>query len=396
MIKTLIRILICVVIFLGVLWIGGSSWNDFKRGTQMKDPAEVYDPVIEKLPDLDIPDMNNPEDVITTADHSDKVDNDTTESTTDDGIGTIEYNTENTTIDDTTIDDNTEVADNNTEITTESTTQKDAKAKVSLDTIITIDDKSIDMSKHITLDILDWLAINYHTGVNISFKHKNVENNTTQTIANANFTEEQIYDDKLETKEELECLISTINVVKELPKYEDYDRTTYEKPVKSYKLNGHSINRNDYAWKTSKWFDGEAFTYMCPYTGTIIKDSDDKKDDYDFGNLDYDHIVPLKSTYLRGAKEWSAEKQNEYAYDQWVGVDVLNSANRSKSDKGPTEYLPDINIEDYCFSWLLICSKYGLSMTEDEIQVCRDNIEIALENGDEITHLGGFYDESKQ
>ena len=148
MIKTLIRIIICVIIFLGVLWIGGSSWNDFKRGTQMKDPAEVYDPVIEKLPDLDIPDMNNPEDVITTADHSDKVDNDTTESTTDNGIGTIEYNTE-----DTTINDNTEVADNNTEITTESTTQKDAKAKVSLDTIITIDDKSIDMSKHITLDI---------------------------------------------------------------------------------------------------------------------------------------------------------------------------------------------------------------------------------------------------
>ena len=131
---------------------------------------------------------------------------------------------------------------------------------------------------------------------------------------------------------------------------------------------------------------------MCPYTGTIIQDMDDNKQDNDFGNLDYDHIVPLKSTYLRGAKDWTDEQKNEYAYDQWVGVDVLNSANRSKSDKGPCEYLPDINVEDYCYSWLMICSKYNLSMTQEEIDICVNNITIALENGEEVTFLGGSYE----
>lgn len=112
------------------------------------------------------------------------------------------------------------------------------------------------------------------------------------------------------------------------------------------------------------------FTYTCPYTGKVITDLDDKKEDQDFGNLDYNHIVSL-SVVERSCPDWWTEKEkNAYAYNQLVGVNVLNSANRSKSDKGPTDWLPDINRGIYCYSWLVICQKYNLSMTKDEIQLC--------------------------
>ena len=461
--KTLIRIIVVVLIFLAVLWIGGSSWDDFKRKTEMKDPIETLSPIAEKAGvDVDIPDMNNPDDVITDPGKPDLFgggdNNGGTEKDT--GIGVIDYAKEEDSIikakeengdntdtsedeitkpdisitgkntDEQETDNSTDKSDKQTsedtketsdtkEATSEGETTKETtdktedatiekkKVSASVNTTIFMNDSSIDLSKATTLNVLDWLSINYKTGISVSFLHKdepattnasnnqNNNQNTSTAQASVKPSSEDIYT-TLNNTDDLNKLVSSIKTVKELPEKVDYDRVSFEKPVKSYKLNGHSYNRNDYAWKTSKWFNGEDFTYMCPYTGTIIKDGDDGKDDYDFSSLDFDHICPLKSIYLRGADKWTQEQQNAYAYDQWVGVDVLNSANRSKSDKGPAEWLPDINIEDYCYSWLCICSKYNLVMTEEEIQICRDNIEIALENGDEITHLGGFYDESKQ
>lgn len=203
------------------------------------------------------------------------------------------------------------------------------------------------------------------------------------------------YNDVLTDLEELDNLVSSITVVDELPVIEGYNRDDFEKPVKSYKLNGHKINRNDYAWKTSPWFNSTDWTYTCPYTGTIITDvyGSDKKEDYDFGALDYDHLIALGSTWERGSYQWTNEERNAYAYDQWVGVDVLYSANRSKSDKGPLEYLPDINVEDYCYSWLLISSKYDLVMTDEEMDLCVGIITDAYNRGETVEHLCGHYEE---
>ena len=386
MIKRLIRIIIVGLLFLGVLWIGGYNWVSFKSAIGFKDPAQTYQPLIESLDNhIDLPDVP-----------------------TDDGssIDDVSFTTEETTISGSSGDTDITTSDND-EITTENpiniTTEEDQDiAKAEMQTTISINGHTFDMSNHTTISLLDWLTINYSTNAEIAINHK-TDSTTTSTSTTTEVTTETTtvatddvkYNDILANKDDLNTLIASIKTVDKLPKYDDYDRTTYEKPVQSYKLNGHKVNRNDYAWKTSEWFDSDKFTYTCPYTGTVFKDADDGKEDYDFSNLDYDHIVPLKSTYLRGAKEWSTEKQNEYAYNQWVGVDVLNSANRSKSDKGPAEYLPDINIEDYCYSWLLICSKYDLCMTKEEIEICRTNIEIALDNGDEVKHMGGSYEQNE-
>lgn len=40
----------------------------------------------------------------------------------------------------------------------------------------------------------------------------------------------------------------------------------------------------------------------------------------------------------------------------------------------------------------MICSKYNLSMTQEEIDIRVNNITIALENGEEVTFLGGSYE----
>lgn len=74
-----------------------------------------------------------------------------------------------------------------------------------------------------------------------------------------------------------------------------------------------------------------------------------------------------------------------------MGVDVLNSANRSKADKGPAEWLPDVNRGSYCYSWLVICQKYNLSMTQEEIDICNSEINKAIANGEKVEFMGGSY-----
>lgn len=235
----------------------------------------------------------------------------------------------------------------------------------------TINGKDVELSKDSAVSFIQWLQNNLKPSDST---------NTDQSNTNSNINDTDI-----------QSLSSSINVIQSAPKYTDYDRTAFEKPVPTYNLNGTKVNRNDYAWKTSPYLNEADFTYTCPYTGKVITDMDDKKEDHDFGNLDYDHIVPLNFAYSRGARDWTEEQKNAYAYDQFVGVDVLNSANRSKGDKGPAEWLPDINRGSYCYSFMVICQKYNLSLTEEEIKICTDEIAKAKANGEPIVFMGGSY-----
>ena len=445
MIRRIIKILVMGLLFMGLLSLGGYTLNSFKSEVHLRDPQEVMSPLVNTLPDLpkgseivgQLPtyetedgglvggDNNNtPTDgqVADSGDGGNKVD--LPDFTTDPGIndpggpfssgngGDTEITDPGSSIDGPSTKD-PGIEDPGTQTTTptgnDSYTDEDGnlvKKDIKLpDTIeisyvrairIKLDDTEIELTSKNTAEFVRWLSNNWHAGAQISYEVDKVEPTPTEgdsQTSTQTSTGEVVYDTTLANADNLNALASSIRVIDKLPDYTDYDRNTYEKPTQSYTLNGKKANRNDYAWKTSPWYNAEDNTYLCPYTGTIIQDLDDKKADNDFGNLDYDHIVPLKSTYLRGAKDWTDEQKNAYAYDQWVGVDVLNSANRSKSDKGPCEYLPDINVEDYCYSWLMICSKYDLAMTQEEIDLCMDYINIALENGEEVTFLGGSYEE---
>ena len=246
---------------------------------------------------------------------------------------------------------------------------------------INLDGKEWELTSNTTATFFKWLNNNYTEDSNIT-----VDSEEKPDLSNADLSSLSL------TGEEFQKIVNSINIVNSLNDDKTYDRSWFEKPVISYNLNGQKVNRNDYAWKTSKYYNEEDKTYTCPYTGKVITDLDDGKEDNDYGNLDYDHIVPLKSAYLRGAKDWTDEQKNAYAYDQSVGVDVLNSANRSKSDKGPAEYLPDINRGSYCYSWIVICQKYNLSMTQEELNICTEEINKAIANGETIEFMGGHYE----
>lgn len=440
MIKRIIKILFMGLLFMGLLSLGGYTLNSFKSEVHLRDPQSVLSPLVNTLPSLPDPnqivqnlpeyeheqngiDFSNP-----TGDNTQVADSgeggnglDLPDFTTDPGIsnpggpfgggnnnsGDGEITDPGNPIDGTDIttdpglDDpgtpTTETGNDNYVDENGNLVKKDVKLpdEIGISYVrsikITLDDKEIELTSSNTAEFIRWLGNNWHADASISWEVDRVE--PTPTEGNSTTTTgELVYDNTLANTDNLNVLASSIRVIDTLPEYDDYDRNSYEKPTTSYTLDGKKVNRNDYAWKTSPWYNAEDNTYMCPYTGTIIHDLDDKKEDNDFGNLDYDHIVALKSTYLRGAKDWTEEQRNAYAYDQWVGVDVLNSANRSKSDKGPCEYLPAINVEDYCYSWLMICSKYDLAMTQEEIDLCMDYINIALENGEEVTFLGGSYE----
>lgn len=188
------------------------------------------------------------------------------------------------------------------------------------------------------------------------------------------------------TKEELENLISTIRVSSE-SQSNKYNREDYEKPTHSFKYNNQKLTRNKYAWHISEYLNSEEpFSYNCPYTNLNITD---------MSTLDFEHIIPLNYIHKYGDVNWSNDDRNTYAYDMRIGMDVLNKANRSHSDKGPSEWLPDKNIAQYCYTWLVIAHEYDIALRQVDLQIIRLECLNDLEHCELINPLIKNCDEYK-
>jgi hypothetical protein len=103
-----------------------------------------------------------------------------------------------------------------------------------------------------------------------------------------------------------------------------------------------------------RWYD--------PYTNKYFTDPKD---------LDIDHFVPLGEVDKSGGHEWSKNKKMEYANDldnPEVLISVDKSANRSKSDKDPSDWLPPNKKYqcEYIKTWQNIKKKWKLDMDEKE------------------------------
>lgn len=384
MLKRLVRVVIVFCLLGCLLGLGGYTFKKFAEESHLKNPYTVLSPLFNK--------------------------NKTVNNTTSPSVSPIPTITSTETQPTDTPNTPKPTTDYSNEYIDENGNLKDRHSTENIPTTVTIsiDGKEQTLTELNTLSFINWLENNYTDDSEVLLVPETqqltiitptttegvtptVTGGVTPTLPVVNG--EVKYDLYLTNEEDLAVMVQSIRVIKSLPSDKDaewstYNRDDFEKPVVSYKLNGHTYNRNDYAWKTSSFFDSSTFTYTCPYTGTVITDLDDGKQDYDFANLDYDHIVPLKSAYLRGARDWSNEKKNEFAYDQLVGIDVLGKANRSKSDKGPTKYMPTENIEDYCYAWLYLCSYYDLAMTQEEIDVCVSHIKNAFSTGETVEFLG--------
>jgi len=113
-----------------------------------------------------------------------------------------------------------------------------------------------------------------------------------------------------------------------------------------------------------------------PYTGQTVSDP---------GALDVDHVVPLAWAHRHGGWAWSREQRERYANDLAHPehlVAVSASANRSKGDKGPDEWLPlEEDRCDYVQAWRAIITRWDLMLTWAE----RDTLDALLASCQEWT-----------
>lgn len=88
-------------------------------------------------------------------------------------------------------------------------------------------------------------------------------------------------------------------------------------------------------------------------------------------NLDIDHVVSLKEAWDSGAWNWSAAQRQKFANDLSDPrslIAVTASANRSKSDKDPSNWIPGRQeaVCTYIVNWVAVKAKWKLSMDESE------------------------------
>ena len=99
--------------------------------------------------------------------------------------------------------------------------------------------------------------------------------------------------------------------------------------------------------------------WLCPYTGkTFYKASD----------IDIDHMIPLSNAHRSGAENWTREQKKAFANDSENLFSVEDNANQSKGDRGPEEWQPDINRQEYALHWIYIKEKYKLSYAPGELK----------------------------
>ena len=97
----------------------------------------------------------------------------------------------------------------------------------------------------------------------------------------------------------------------------------------------------------------------------------------DPGDLDIDHMVPLKNAHLSGGWRWDADMREEYA--NYLGeenhlIAVTQGANRSKGAKGPEEWgPPDLDYFcQYATDWTEVKARWQLTMTKVESEIVMD------------------------
>jgi hypothetical protein len=93
-------------------------------------------------------------------------------------------------------------------------------------------------------------------------------------------------------------------------------------------------------------------------------------------DLDIDHVVPLAHAHRNGAVNWTRNQKKAFANDPINLLAVDDSTNQSKSDKGPSEWMPPRQGYwcKYAEKWNAVKLKYKLSYSQQE-KPFLDNIQ---------------------
>lgn len=123
---------------------------------------------------------------------------------------------------------------------------------------------------------------------------------------------------------------------------------------------------------------GTSQTGMCTITsGRWVSDYDGAVVTV-AGDLDIDHMVPLKESWISGAASWSATKREAFANDLAYApslVAVTASTNRSKSDQDPDSWLPAQAKCDYVKRWVAVKWRWSLSIDSTEKSAVQSQLD---------------------
>jgi hypothetical protein len=109
-------------------------------------------------------------------------------------------------------------------------------------------------------------------------------------------------------------------------------------------------------------------TWIDPYTAATFSNPED---------LDIDHLIPLGYVAAHGGQSWTSTKKEDYANDYKEPGHLLAvsaSANRSKGDKGPSEWKPT-NKSDWCVyatDWTNVANSWSISITSADKTALKD------------------------
>ena len=115
--------------------------------------------------------------------------------------------------------------------------------------------------------------------------------------------------------------------------------------------------------ETGRWFG--------VFTGAYFEDP---------GDVDVDHMVPLKNAHNSGGWDWSPAMKEEYANN--LGDDdhliaVQDNANQSKGARGPDEWMPPDETYwcQYAQDWAEIKARWKLTMTDPEAEAVMEMLQ---------------------
>lgn len=105
--------------------------------------------------------------------------------------------------------------------------------------------------------------------------------------------------------------------------------------------------------------------WLSLYDGKTVKSA---------GDIDIDHMVPLKEAWESGAASWNSNKRRSYANDIEYPkslIAVSASSNRSKSDRDPADWLPEVKSYacTYIADWVSVKYRWKLSVDKTEKKV---------------------------
>jgi hypothetical protein len=94
----------------------------------------------------------------------------------------------------------------------------------------------------------------------------------------------------------------------------------------------------------------------------------------DASRFDVDHLVPLAEAWDSGARRWNAATRQRFANDLRDPrslVAVTASANRSKSDRDPGEWMPALGRCTYVRQWVAVKLRWRLTVDRTEQRALR-------------------------